>query len=138
MEAYSHIVLFDGYCNLCNGAVQLMIKNERKDTFKFASIQSKFAKQLLITAPKKIQQSDSIIYYKKGSFYYKSSAALLIALELKFPYPLFIFFWIVPYFIRDFFYEIIAKYRYQWFGKKEACMVPSPQLKSKFISDEQY
>ena len=133
MNNHPHIIFFDGYCNLCSGVVQFIIKKEKTNTFKFASLQSDIAKEILSTASKKIKNADSIIYYKNGKFYYKSSAALQLALMLQYPWPLAFVFWIVPFFIRDFFYDIVAKYRYKWFGKKDACMLPTPQLKAKFL-----
>ena len=116
------IVFFDGVCNLCNSSVQVIIRNDKNKIFRFASLQSDFTKQFLTKHQFKIT-SDSIILFYNSRFYEKSSAALIIAKNLRFPFPLLLIFWIIP----------IAKNRYRWFGKKEFCMIPEPGLKSRFL-----
>lgn len=125
------LVLFDGVCNLCSNSVQLIIKNDRNDYFRFASLQSDLGaalkKQHNITA-------DSIVLVEDGKVYTQSSAALKIARRLTGAYPLLYGFMILPRFIRDAVYAWIARNRYRWFGKKEACWIPTPELKNKFIA----
>ena len=134
MTATTHkIVLFDGVCNLCNSAVQLMIKHDHDDRFMFAALQEEAG--LALTKKYNIDTSmiDSIVLIDNGKAYVKSTAALHIALYLKGLWPLCHGALIVPRFIRDLVYDIIAKYRYKWFGKKESCMIPTPDIKRKFL-----
>jgi predicted DCC family thiol-disulfide oxidoreductase YuxK len=125
------LILFDGVCNLCSNSVQLIIKNDRKDYFRFASLQSDLGvalkKQYNIT-------TDSIVLVEDGKVYTQSSAALMIARRLKGAYPLLYGFMILPRMIRNTVYAWIARNRYRWFGKKEACWIPTPELKNKFIA----
>lgn len=127
------VVLFDGVCNLCSGAVQFIIKHEKHKSMFFASLQSEFAKTLL--ADNNINSIDmsTVVFYENHKLFYKSSAALRIAGLLKFPYNLLSVFRIIPPFARDLIYNLIAKNRYRWFGKKESCMIPSLELKARFL-----
>ncbi|MCW5519370.1 thiol-disulfide oxidoreductase DCC family protein [Aureitalea sp. L0-47] len=133
-EAENHkIVLFDGVCNLCNGAVIFMIGKDKDDRFRFTSLQEETGRTIIKQYGIDTKKIDSIILIDNGKAYVKSTAALRIALYLKGMWPLLHGFLIFPKFIRDFVYDIIAKYRYKWFGKKESCMIPTPELKNKFI-----
>lgn len=126
------IVLFDGVCNLCSSSVQWIIKHDSNNVFKFTSIQGEIGIALM----KEHQISnklDSVILLDEGTVYYKSSAALRIAKYCNGAWKLLYVFIIVPRFIRDFIYDIIAKNRYKWFGKKESCWIPTAELKNKFI-----
>ena len=127
------IILFDGLCNLCNGAVTYIIKRDKKNIFKFAALQSDIGKEL--TAKLKIDTAkvDSIILIDGDRHYEKSAAALFISKDLSGAYPLLFGFMIVPKFIRNSVYDYIAKNRYKWFGKKESCMIPTKELESKFL-----
>lgn len=127
------VILFDGVCNLCNGAVTYIIKRDPKDRFRFAALQSDIGQAL--TAEHNIDTSkvDSIILIDSGKVYVKSSAALRIARFMKGGYPLLYGFMIVPNIIRNWVYDLIAKNRYKWYGKKESCMIPTPELKAKFL-----
>jgi len=126
------LVLFDGYCNLCNGAVQFIIKRDRKDQFRFASLSWEAAQELLAAHPA-YQSVDSILVYDGQRILSQSSAALFIARRMDALWPLMGIFWIVPKFIRDGVYNWIARNRYRWFGKKNACMIPTAELKRKFL-----
>ena len=126
------IILFDGVCNLCNGFVQRIIIADEKDYFRFASLQSETGQNLLKNYPN-LQDLKSIVYLQDGKVFTKSSAALKIASHLSGSWKLLRIGYILPAFIRDVFYDLIAKYRYKLFGKKEQCMVPTPELKAKFL-----
>ena len=127
------ILLFDGYCNLCHSAVQFVIKHEKKQTIKFASLQSEIGKQLLSQYSINPNKIDSLVFIENGKCYIKSTAALRLLKYLKGLYPLGIVCIIIPTFIRNYIYDYVAKNRYKWFGKKESCWVPTPELKSKFL-----
>ncbi|HAV53785.1 MAG TPA: thiol-disulfide oxidoreductase [Aequorivita sp.] len=134
MESKNHkIILFDGVCNLCNGAVTFIIKRDKKDVFKFAALQSEIGRELTSKFNIDTSKVDSIILIDGEKHYEKSSAALRIAKYLSGAYPLLFGFMVVPKFIRNAVYDYIAKNRYKWFGKKESCMIPTAELKSKFL-----
>ncbi|MFB0942184.1 MAG: thiol-disulfide oxidoreductase DCC family protein [Patiriisocius sp.] len=133
-KQFTHsIILFDGVCNLCNGAVNFVIKRDPGNVFKFAPLQEKQGALLLKTHAIDIQKLDSIVLIENGNVYTKSSAALRIARKMSNLWPLFFVLLIIPSFIRDGVYDFIAKNRYKWFGKKEQCMIPTPGLKEKFL-----
>ncbi|OAQ39122.1 thiol-disulfide oxidoreductase [Pedobacter psychrophilus] len=126
------IILFDGICNLCNGFVQKVIAADKNDYFRFASLQSEEAKELL-KDHLEFKDLKTIIFLENNKIYTRSIAALKISKHLSGIWPLLQTGYIFPAFLRDGIYNIIAKNRYKWFGKKDQCMVPSPQLKSKFL-----
>lgn len=130
------LILFDGVCNLCNSSVLFVIKRDKKDKFLFAPLQSDIGSEIITEFNVDTQNTDSILLYnpEKKSLKYKSSAALHISKHLVFPYHLMVIFFIVPTFIRNWIYDYIAKHRYQWYGKKESCMIPTPELQSKFMT----
>jgi predicted DCC family thiol-disulfide oxidoreductase YuxK len=133
-KQFTHsIILFDGVCNLCNGAVNFVIKRDPGNVFKFAPLQEKQGALLLKTHAIDIQKLDSIVLIENGNVYTKSSAALRIARKMSNLWPLFFVLLIIPSFIRDGVYDFIAKNRYKWFGKKEQCIIPTPGLKEKFL-----
>jgi predicted DCC family thiol-disulfide oxidoreductase YuxK len=129
------VILFDGVCNLCNSSVLFVIRKDPKNRFLFAPLQGKFGTNLIRTYEIDTKKMDSIILYdpQKKQVTYKSAAALGIASYLSFPYRMATVFFIIPGFLRDLVYDFIARNRYKWFGKKEACMVPTPELKAKFL-----
>jgi predicted DCC family thiol-disulfide oxidoreductase YuxK len=128
------IILFDGVCNLCDASVHYVIKNDKNDLFRFVAIQSDFGQTILKHIGINPMHIDSVILYEPGfAYYYKSSAALEIAKELKGIFTLATLFQIVPTVLRDFIYDFVAKNRYKWYGKKEACLVPTPELLAKFL-----
>ena len=127
------IILFDGVCNFCNSSVNFIIKHDTKKHFLFASLQSDVAKEILLQLDKKKIIEDSIVLIQDGKLYQKSTAALKIVKKLNGLYPIIYAFTIVPLFIRDGLYDIIAKNRYKWFGKKDSCMIPSTKIKNRFI-----
>ncbi|SDW52274.1 thiol-disulfide oxidoreductase DCC family protein [Flavobacterium degerlachei] len=126
------IILFDGVCNLCNTAVQFVIKHDKKDLFRFVPLQSDLGQNIIKHIG--IQNTDSIILYEAGVAYYiKSEAALEIAKHLSGGIAFLTIFKILPTALKDSLYDYIAKNRYKWYGRKEACMIPTPELKSKFL-----
>ncbi len=128
------IVLFDGVCNLCNSSVQFIIQHDTKDVFRFVALQSELGQGILKHIGIADNNIDSIVLYEPGIAYqYKSSAAIEIAKELGGIFILGTVFRIIPTAIRNFIYDYIAKNRYKWYGKQEACMVPTPALKAKFL-----
>ncbi|MCH4823141.1 thiol-disulfide oxidoreductase DCC family protein [Gramella lutea] len=128
------IILFDGVCNLCDGAVQFIIKHDKKDVFRYASLQSEIGKKLVAERGIDPEEIDSIMLIEPGVAYYrKSTAALEIARDLSGGYSLLKNFIFIPEIMRDGVYDFIANNRYRWFGKKEQCMIPTPELKAKFL-----
>ncbi|NEN24339.1 DUF393 domain-containing protein [Cryomorpha ignava] len=126
------LVLFDGYCNLCNGAVQFILKRDKKEEFYFASLSWPIADEILTEYPQ-YKNVDSILVYREGKVYDQSSGALKIAAGMGSLWPLMGVFWIIPKFIRDAVYRFIAKNRYRWFGKKDACMIPDKPVSHRFV-----
>ncbi|KXX72609.1 thiol-disulfide oxidoreductase DCC family protein [Flammeovirga sp. SJP92] len=134
MDQKKHIILFDGVCNLCDSTIQYIIKHDRKNLFYFAPLQGKTASQLLHNNKSvTFQPNNSIVYSVGDKFYIKSTAVLNIVLKLGFPRNLSAVFLITPPFIRDHIYDYIAKNRYRWFGRKDSCMLLTPDLKEKFL-----
>jgi len=128
------IILFDGICNLCNTSVQYIIKRDGKKIYSFASLQSDITKKILSQFNQKsFNNYDSIILIENEKVYYKSTAALRIAKNLSGLNKILYIFIIIPKPFRDFIYDFIAKNRYKWFGKKDNCMLPTPNMKSRFI-----
>lgn len=135
MNGKHPIILFDGVCNFCNGAVNFIIKQDKKGIFRFAPLQSAAGQRLLKQYNLSNNQFDSFLLIADGTVYKKSTAGLKLYNNLPWYWKWTQLFWIVPLFIRDNVYTIIAKNRYQWFGKKEECMIPTPELRSRFLSE---
>ena len=128
------LILFDGICNLCNSSVQYVIKHDSKDKFMFTALQSEVGQQIIKEYNIDTAKTDSILLYTpEVRISSKSTAALKIAFQLGFPNNLLCVFFIIPPFVRNYVYDYIAKNRYKWYGKKESCMIPTPELKSKFL-----
>lgn len=127
------LVLFDGVCNLCNGAVRFIINRDHKNRFRFASLQSEIGKAYMQQYGLKASDLYSILLIKNNRLYDRSTAVLEIAKCLSGFWPAFYFFIIVPPFIRDAAYRLISKNRYLFFGKKTECMIPTAELKARFI-----
>lgn len=134
------VVLFDGVCNLCQGSVNFIIDRDPKSHFRFAPLQGQRAAALLVSHGRKALAAgadpDSIVLLEGGKVYEHSTAALRIARRLSGLWPLlyYLFIWI-PRPIRDVVYRFIARNRYRWFGKTEACRMPTPALKARFLED---
>ena len=129
------LILFDGVCNLCNGAVLYVIKRDKKDVFRFASLQSDLAHQFIKERGIDTNTTDSIILIEPGVAYYtRSTAALEIAKEFGGIWNLLRpFHYILPVRLRDAIYDFVARNRYRWFGKKDSCMIPTPELRARFV-----
>ena len=128
------IILFDGVCNLCNWSVQFVIRHDPKKEFLFASLQSDKAKKLLAEYTIDTNEINSFILLENGKIYTRSIGALRVLKQLKGWSVLFYCFILVPKFIRDGVYNLIAKKRYKLFGRKDECMVPSPEISSRFLN----
>lgn len=133
MAPGSPILLFDGVCNLCDASVQRIIKADKKGIFLFASLQSEAAQKILDHADLSDHQLKSVVLFHKGKLYTHSDAILETARLLGGVWSLAYAFKALPKFIRDGVYNWIARNRYRWFGKKDQCMIPTPELKSRFL-----
>lgn len=128
------IILFDGICNLCNSAVQFVIKHDKKDVFRFVALQSELGQEILKHIGINPLQIDSIILYEPGiAYYYKSQAVFQILKHLGGLWYFGTIFKILPTSISNVFYGYIAKNRYRWYGRKKTCMIPAPELNIKFL-----
>ena len=127
------VVLFDGVCNLCNGAVQFLIKRDRRNVFRFASLQSEPAQTLLKGHQLEFDQFDSLVVIKEGRVYERSDAVMILAHSLGYPWKLIVAGRVLPRFLRDGLYNLIARNRYRIFGRTESCMIPDPALKERFL-----
>ncbi len=127
------IILFDGVCNLCIGSVQFIIKRETKKYFRFASLQSAFAKKILHQYNLNENNFSSFILLENGKIFTQSTAVLKIIKDLYGAWKLMYAFIIIPSFIRNFIYNFIANNRYKWFGKTNECWIPNKELMSLFI-----
>lgn len=133
MAAGNPILLFDGVCNLCNGFVQFIIKRDTKGFFRFTSLQSDIGQQLMQDHGFPTDELNTVILIKEGKLYTHSDAPLQIVRHLPFPWPVLSVFALVPKVLRDRIYNWVARNRYRWYGKKDQCMVPTPELKARFL-----
>ena len=134
------IILFDGVCNLCNSAVQWVIKRDKEGRFDFASLQSNAARRELekVLGAKDIDAlPDSIVLVDSDGVHTRSAAALRIARGLGFPYALLGLGVLMPRPIRDAVYDLIARNRYRWFGRRDTCMTPTPDIATRFLDADE-
>lgn len=127
------IILFDGVCNFCNNSVQFIVNRDPAGKFQFASQQSEIGEKLM--AAYGVSGNDSIVYIEDGQAFTKSTAALRIAKHLTMPWSICSIFTVIPLPIRNSIYNLIAKNRYRWFGKRESCMIPPPSIRKRFLHD---
>ncbi|MBE0570161.1 MAG: thiol-disulfide oxidoreductase DCC family protein [Ignavibacteriaceae bacterium] len=127
------IILFDGVCNFCNFWVNFVITRDKKDSFRFAAMQSEKAKELANKFDIDISSMDTFILINDDDKYVKSTAALNICKQLTGPIKMFYPFILVPKIFRDFVYDMIAKNRYKLFGRRQSCRVPTEADRSKFF-----
>ncbi len=135
-EKIVRVLLFDGVCNLCNGTVQFILKRDKKEKFKFATLQSKSGQILLNKYKLPLYPFDTFVYIVDESYFIKSEAALLVIKELGGIWKILSILRYIPRPIRDFIYDVIAKSRYRIFGKKDECILPSPSLKKRFLDEQ--
>jgi len=129
----SPVILFDGVCNLCNGFAQFVIARDPAGRFQFAALQSDSARRLLARLDGFGGVSDSVVLVDGGRVYTRSSAVLRIARGLRFPWPLARALIIVPRPLRDWVYDLVARHRYRWFGRKDVCMMPTTEMRARFL-----
>lgn len=128
------IILFDGVCNLCDATVQFLIKHDKKDIFRFVALQSALGQEITQYIGVDTSKTDSIILYEPGkAYYYKAQAALEIASEIGGFYSLLSVFKVLPNGFNNAVYDYVARNRYKWYGKKDACMLPTAETKAKFL-----
>ena len=128
------IILFDGVCNLCNGAVQFIIRHDKKKIFMFTSLQSETGQKLLAQYNLPLDELNSFILIENSKAYTRSTGALKVAKKLNGIFPMLYSFIIIPKIFRNSIYDLVARNRYKWFGKKDECMIPTPQLKARFLN----
>jgi predicted DCC family thiol-disulfide oxidoreductase YuxK len=128
-----HLILFDGVCNLCNAAVQFVIRHDPKEKFYFASMQSETGTKILQSMSLTATALNSFVYIANGVPYTQSTAALKAAKQLDGWASWLAIFRVVPAFIRDGVYRLVSKKRFSWFGRSETCMLPTPALKKRFL-----
>lgn len=126
------MIFFDGLCNLCNAWVRRIIRWDKKALFRFASLQGNAGSELLNSQPQ-LMQVDSLLLLHKGKVHTQSGAVLRIAGLLGFPVNLLLIFLVVPAFLRNAIYRLVAKNRYRWFGKQNECMVSKPEIQNRFL-----
>lgn len=127
------VVLFDGVCNVCNGSVNFIIDHDPQAYFKFASLQSEVGQQILAQFDLPRSDFDTMILIENGKCSKKSTAALGVARHLSFPWSIGGIGLIVPSFLRDLAYSLIARNRYKWFGKQDQCRIPTPAIRARFL-----
>jgi predicted DCC family thiol-disulfide oxidoreductase YuxK len=127
------LLLFDGVCNLCNSSVQFIIRHDPEQKFLFASLQSDKGQEILKELGLNSKEFDSLILIENGKAFMRSTGALRIARHFSGYWKFLYAFIIIPSFIRDFLYNFVAHNRYRFFGKKDHCMIPTPELKARFL-----
>jgi predicted DCC family thiol-disulfide oxidoreductase YuxK len=127
------LILFDGVCNYCNTMVNFIIRRDKKKIFRFAPLQSEAARNILQRFHLPQNNFDSFMLFENNKIYQRSDAALRLYNKLPWYWKWTQVFWIIPKFIRDGVYNVIARNRYKWFGKKDQCMVPAPGVKERFL-----
>jgi predicted DCC family thiol-disulfide oxidoreductase YuxK len=127
------IILFDGVCNFCSGVVNFIIRQDKKKVFRFAALQSEAGQKMLVQYGLPKEKFDSFLLIDNGKVYKSSTAGLRLYSRLPWYWKWTQVFWIVPRFLRDAVYNFIARNRYRWFGKSESCMVPTADVRARFL-----
>jgi predicted DCC family thiol-disulfide oxidoreductase YuxK len=127
------VILFDGVCNLCNGFVQFVIARDPAGRFRFGPLQSAAAQRLIATSQIGEHGPDSVVLVEDGRVWTRSTAALRVVRHLHRPWPIAYGFIVVPRPLRDWVYDTVARNRYRWFGRRDVCMVPTPDLRKRFL-----
>ena len=128
------IILFDGVCNYCNSMVNFIIRQDKEKIFRFAPLQSEAGQKIIEQFNLPSKNFDSFILVENDKIYFRSDAALRLYNLLPVTWKWTQVFWSIPPFIRDGVYNLIAKNRYKWFGKKDECMVPTPEVRERFLN----
>ena len=132
-EKAQYILLFDGECHLCDGTVQFVLDRDKDERFHFCSLQSEKGQAYLKQFSLPTDVFDSFVLIENNQYYLRSTAVLRLCAYLKFPWNLVRVFLIIPRFIRDFVYRVVAKNRYRWFGKLDTCRIPDAKYRSRFL-----
>ena len=132
-EVQNPVILFDGVCNLCNGSVLFILNRDPSGIFRFAPLQSETGKNLLSKFVLPNDKFDSIILVENNEYYLRSTAALKILQRLGALWKIVYVFMLVPRPVRDYIYDIVARNRYKWYGKRAECMIPSSDIESRFL-----
>jgi predicted DCC family thiol-disulfide oxidoreductase YuxK len=127
------VILFDGVCNLCTAVVRFVIPRDTRGDFRFAALQSDAARRLIGGLEPTVAGLESIVLIEGGRAYSRSTAALRIARRLGFPWSLAWALVAVPRFLRDWAYDVVARHRYRWFGKRDVCMAPTREIRDRFL-----
>ncbi len=127
------VIFFDGYCNLCTGSVQFILKYERSGYHYFSSLQSDYVKKNFPGLYAEGSEPDSLILLENGILHHRSDAALRISRKMKFPFSLIYYLIFLPRFIRDYLYDLTARNRYRIFGKRDSCYIPDPSYSERFL-----
>lgn len=127
------VILFDGVCNFCNATVNLIIRKDKKKIFRFAALQSPAGENILSQYGINWRDDDSFVLVTNNKIYQRSTAALKLFNKLPWYWKWTQLFWIFPRFLRDGIYNIIARNRYKWFGKKDECMIPTADIRERFL-----
>jgi predicted DCC family thiol-disulfide oxidoreductase YuxK len=133
VQTQNPIILFDGVCNFCDGAINFVLKQDRKGVFRFAPLQSEAGQKILHQYKLPVKDFESFVLIDNGKVFKKSAASLKVMNKLPWYWKTFQIFWIMPGFIRNAIYDFIAKNRYKWFGKKNSCMIPTPEVRNRFL-----
>ena len=129
----SGVVVFDGVCNLCNTVVQTIIRGDPDGRFQFASLQSEVGRRLLEQHGMNTLEPETVVLIRDGRAFTMSDAVLEIVRHMRFPYPLLLVGYVLPRFIRDALYRVVARNRYRWFGRRDSCMMPTSDLRRRFL-----
>ncbi len=126
-------VLFDGVCNLCNGTVQFLLRRDRGRRLRFAALQSATGRALLRQHGMATDTLETVVVIENGRARVRSDAAILLARRLPWPWPMLAIFLVCPRPVRDALYAFVARHRYRWFGRRESCLLPSPEFADRFL-----
>lgn len=129
----SAIVLIDGVCHMCQGLTQFIIRRDPRGVFRFASLQSEIGQELLRQGGMSESSIDTMVLIENGKYYTRSTGALRIARRLRFPWSLSYVFILIPPFLRNLVYRWVARNRYRWFGQSSECMIPTPEIRRRFL-----
>lgn len=132
-SSYNSIILFDGVCNLCSAVVQFVLRHDKHQRFLFSPLQSQYAQKILAKYQLSNKDLNSFILIQNNQIYTQSTAAIKVVRALAFPTNLLAIAIIIPPFIRNYIYHIIATNRYRWFGKKNSCYIPASNWENRFI-----